>query len=63
MASPHDSRILQAVDLLKAEASDLEHEFNMRFPVFVQEGRVTALLGLSHRIHLLRHLAAQIESI
>lgn len=63
MALPHDSRILQAVDLLKAEACDLEHEFNLRFPVFVQEGRVTALLGLSNRIHLLRHLAAQIESI
>lgn len=63
MASQREGRILKAVDLLKAEACHLEEEFNRRFPVFVQEGRVTALLGLSNRIHLLRHLAAQIETI
>lgn len=57
------NRVIAAVELLKAEAFELELEFNQRFPRFVQEGRITQLLGLSNRIRLLRHLANQIETI
>jgi hypothetical protein len=51
------------VDLLQAEAVSLEEAFNDRYPAFVQQGRITALLGLSNRIQLLRHMANQLESI
>lgn len=69
MASLHDKprhsseRIIQAVDLLKAEACDLEEAFNRRYPRMVQDGHITALLGMSNRIQLLRHMALQLESI
>lgn len=70
MALLHDTgarctskRVVQAVDLLKAEAVSLEEAFNDRYPAFVQQGRITALLGLSNRIQLLRHMANQLESI
>lgn len=57
------NRVIAAVELLKAEAFELELEFNQRYPRFVQEGRITQLLSLSNRIRLLRHLANQIETI
>jgi hypothetical protein len=57
------NRVIAAVELLKAEAFELEQQFNYRYPVLVQEGRITNLLGMSHRIRLLRHLANQIETI
>jgi hypothetical protein len=57
------NRVIAAVELLKAEAFELEQQFNHRYPVLVQEGRITNLLGMSHRIRLLRHIANQIESI
>lgn len=57
------NRLIAAVELLKAEAFDLEQQFNQRYPQFVQEARISRLMGLSNRIHLLRHLAQQIESI
>lgn len=57
------NRVIAAVELLRTEAFELEQAFNLRYPVLVQEGRITNLLGLSHRIRLLRHLANQIESI
>lgn len=61
--SQREGRIVAAVDLLRAEAFELEQQFNQRYPKFVQEGRITSLMGLSNRIHLLRHLATQIETI
>lgn len=61
--SQREGRIVAAVDLLRAEAFELEQQFNHRYPQFVQEGRITSLMGLSNRIHLLRHLATQIETI
>lgn len=61
--SQREGRIVAAVDLLRAEAFELEQQFNQRYPKFVQEGRITCLMGLSNRIHLLRHLATQIETI
>lgn len=61
--SQREGRIVAAVDLLRAEAFELEQQFNQRYPQFVQEGRITSLMGLSNRIHLLRHLATQIETI
>lgn len=57
------SRVMAAVELLRHEAVELEREFNERYPVFVQEARITRLMGLSNRIHLLRHMANQLESI
>jgi hypothetical protein len=57
------NRVIAAVELLKAEAFELEQDFNRRYPQLVTEGRITNLLGLSHRIRLLRHIANQIESI
>lgn len=57
------NRVIAAVELLKAEAFELEQDFNRRYPLLVTDGRITQLLGLSHRIRLLRHLANQIESI
>lgn len=63
MASPHDSRILQAVDLLKAEAAELEQHFNRSYPRMVQEARFSGLLTLSNRIALLKHTATQLEAI
>lgn len=56
-------RIAAAVELLRTEALELEQEFNRRYPRFVQEARITQLLGLNSKIRLLRHLAAQIEAI
>lgn len=56
-------RVIQAAQLLTVEANHLEQEFNRLYPRHMQDGRVTALLGLSNRIHLLRHLATQIESV
>lgn len=61
--SQREGRIVAAVDLLRAEAFELEQQFNQRYPQFVQEGRITSLMGLSNQIHLLRHLATQIETI
>jgi hypothetical protein len=55
--------IIQAVDLIRSEALSLEEQFNQRYPRMVQEGRITALLSLSNRIQLLRHIATQLESI
>lgn len=63
MAASRPNRVIAAVELLKAEAYELEQDFNRRYPRFVQEGRISNLLGLSNRIRLLRHLANQIESI
>lgn len=57
------SRLVAAIELLRAEARDLERQFNERYPQFVQEARITRLMGLSNRIHLIRHLASQLESI
>ena len=57
------NRVISAVEMLKAEAFELEQQFNERYPRLVQDGRITALLGLSHRIRLLRHLANQLETI
>lgn len=57
------NRVIAAVELLRTEAAHLEDEFNQRYPRFVQEGRITNLLGLSNRIRLLRHLADQIETV
>jgi hypothetical protein len=57
------NRIIAAVELLRAEALDLEQQFNDRYPRFVQEARFTALLTMSNRIQLLRHLCQQLESI
>lgn len=56
-------RVIQAAELLTVEANHLEQEFNRLYPRHAQEGRITALLGLSNRIHLLRHLAAQIQTV
>lgn len=57
------NRLIAAVELLRSEAQDLEQQFNSRYPEFVREARITRLMGLSNRIHLIRHLASQIESI
>ena len=57
------NRLIAAIELLRAEAYDLEQQFNERYPQFVQEARITRLMGLSNRIHLIRHLAQQLESI
>lgn len=57
------NRLIAAAELLRAEAHDLEQQFNQRYPVFVQEARISRLLGLSNRIALIRHLAGQLESI
>lgn len=57
------NRLIAAVELLKAEAFDLEQQFNQRYPEYVREARITRLMGLSNRIHLIRHLANQLESI
>jgi len=57
------NRLIAAAELLRAEAHDLEQQFNERYPQFVQEARITRLMGLSNRIHLIRHLASQLESI
>lgn len=57
------NRVIAAIELLKAEAFELEQQFNARYPAFVQEGRITNLLSLSNKIRLLRHLADQIETI
>lgn len=57
------NRLIAAIELLKAEAFDLEQQFNSRYPEFVREARITRLMGLSNRIHILRHIAAQLESI
>lgn len=56
-------RIRAAADLLRAEAHQLENEFNNRYGTFVQEARITRLLGLSNRIHILRHMAQQLDAI
>lgn len=56
-------RIRSAADLLRAEAHQLETEFNKRYSVFVQEARISRLMGLSNRIHLLRHMAQLLETI
>ena len=65
MASPPEpsNRLLQAVEALRAEADELQAEFNQRYPRMVQDGRFTALLGLSNRIGLLRHLADTIAAL
>lgn len=65
MASHPDpsSRLLQAVEALRAEADELQAQFNQRYPHMVQGGRFTALLGLSNRIGLLRHLADTIAAL
>lgn len=63
MVLPHDSRILQAVDLLKAEACELEERFNRSYPRMVQEARFSSLLTISNRIALLKHTATQLEAI
>lgn len=65
MASHPDpsNRLLQAVEALRAEADELQAQFNNRYPQMVQEGRFTALLGLSNRIGLLRHLADTIAAL
>jgi hypothetical protein len=57
------NRLIAAIELLRAEAYDLEQQFTKRYPQFVQEARITRLMGLSNRIHLIRHLASQLESI
>lgn len=57
------NRLIAAVELLKAEAFDLEEQFNSRYPEYMREARITRLMGLSNRIHLIRHLANQLESI
>lgn len=57
------NRLIAAVELLRAEAYDLEQQFNSRYPEFVREARITRLMGLSNRIHLIRHMANQLESI
>lgn len=57
------NRLIAAIELLRAEAYDLEQQFNERYPQFVQEARITRLMGLHNRIHLIRHLASQLESI
>ena len=57
------NRLIAAIELLRAEAYDLEQQFTERYPQFVQEARITRLMGLSNRIHLIRHLASQLESI
>lgn len=57
------NRLIAAIELLKAEAFDLEQQFNNRYPEFVREARITRLMGLSNRIHLIRHIATQLESI
>ena len=57
------NRVIAAIELLRDEAYDLEQQFNERYPQFVQEARITRLMGLSNRIHLIRHLASQLESI
>lgn len=57
------NRLIAAVELLRSEAQDLEQQFNSRYPEFVREARITRLMGLSNRIHLIRHLASQIEAI
>lgn len=57
------NRLIAAAELLRSEAQDLEQQFNSRYPEFVREARITRLMGLSNRIHLIRHLASQIESI
>ncbi len=56
-------RITAAAELLRTEALELEQQFNRRYPQFVQEGRITHLLGLNSKIRLLRHLANQIETV
>ena len=65
MASSPDpsSRLLQAVEALRAEADELQAEFNQLYPRMVQNGRFTALLGLSNRIGLLRHIADTIAAL
>lgn len=57
------NRLIAAAELLRAEAHDLEQQFNQRYPQFVQEARISRLMGLSNRISLIRHLASQLESI
>lgn len=57
------NRLLQAVEALRAEADELQAEFNQRYPRMVQDGRFTSLLGLSNRIGLLRHLADTIAAL
>lgn len=63
MAGSRPNRVIAACELLRTEAFELEQQFNDRFPRFVQEGRISGLLSLSNKIQLLRHLAAQLESI
>lgn len=65
MASPPEpsNRLLQAVEALRAEADELQAQFSQRYPRMVQDGRFTALLGLSNRIGLLRHLADTIAAL
>lgn len=57
------NRLRAAIEALRDEADDLQEEFNNRYPELVQQGRVTALLGISSRISLLRHMADQIAAI
>lgn len=62
-SNPEINRLRAAIEALRDEADDLQQAFNDRYPELVQQGRVTALLGISNRIGLLRHMADQIAAI